>query len=193
METIMSDCSQQLCARAKAGDMAAATQLITLHYQKVYAFLRRLCGSDDDAADLTQRTFSRVWAALGSYEGRSSFSTWVHGIGRHVYLDWRRNGNRLDPKSDEWWETCAADGPSPFEDAAERDEAAHLYALVASLDEEKREVIHLHYFQGLSLRETAEVLDIATSTVKYRLREALDFLRSKPMKPFEPSKLKGQS
>jgi RNA polymerase sigma factor (sigma-70 family) len=192
METIMSDCSQKLCARAKAGDMAAATQLVTFHYQKIYAFLRRLSGSDDDAAELTQKTFSKVWAALGSYEGRSSFSTWIHGIGRNVYLDWRRNGNRLDPQSDEWWETCAADGPSPFEDAAERDEAVYLYALVSKLDDEKREVIHLHYYQGLSLKETAEVLDIATSTVKYRLREALAFLRSQPLKPNEPSKLKGR-
>jgi RNA polymerase sigma-70 factor (ECF subfamily) len=191
METIMSDCSQQLCIRARAGDLEAATQLVSLHYQKVYAFLRRLCGNDDDAAELTQRTFSKIWAALGSYEGRSSFSTWIHGIGRHVYLDWRRSGNRLDPQSDEWWETCADDGPSPFETTAERDEAARLYALVARLDDEKRDVIHLHYYQGLTLKETAEVLDIATSTVKYRLREALDFLRSQPTEPNKPSKLKG--
>jgi RNA polymerase sigma-70 factor, ECF subfamily len=191
METTMSDGSQQLCARARAGDLEAASQLVSLHYRKVYAFLRRLCGNDDDAAEMTQKTFSKIWAALGSYEGRASFSTWIHGIGRNVYLDWRRRGNRLDSQSDEWWETCAADGPSPFENAAERDEAARLYALVARLDDEKRDVIHLHYYQGLSLKETAEVLDIATSTVKYRLREALDFLRSQPMQPNQPSKLKG--
>ena len=47
------------------------------------------------------------------------------------------------------------------------------------LDEEKREAVHLHYYQGLSLSETAEVLGIAASTVKYRLREALDFLKAR--------------
>jgi RNA polymerase sigma-70 factor, ECF subfamily len=114
--------------------------------------------ADTLPVSVTQRTFSKIWAALGSYEGRSSFSTWIHGIGRHVYLDWRRSGNRLDPQSDEWWETCADDSPSPFETTAERDEAARLYALVASLDEAKRDVIHLHYYQGLTLKETAEVL-----------------------------------
>jgi len=189
----MSDCSQRLCARAKTGDLTAATQLVTLHYPKIYAFLRRLCGGDEDAADLTQRTFSKVWTALGSYEGRSSFSTWLHGIARNVYLDWRRKADRLDPRTDEWWDTCAADGPSPFEDAAQRDEAAQLHALVAKLDEEKRDVVHLHYYQGLSLKETGEVLDIATSTVKYRLREALDFLRSQPKHPDQPSKLEASS
>jgi RNA polymerase sigma factor (sigma-70 family) len=50
---------------------------------------------------------------------------------------------------------------------------------VDQLDEDKRHVVHLHYYQGLSLRETAKVLNIATSTVKYRLREVLKTLRVK--------------
>lgn len=174
----MSDQAQQLCERAKAGDMAAASELVASHYPRIFSFFRRLCGNDEDAADLTQKTFAKVWAALPSYEGRSSFSTWLHGIGRNVYVDWRRKGNRLDVQTDEWWEDCAAEGPSPFEDAAERDLAGRLYTLVAQLEEDGREVVQLHYYQGLSLKETAEVLNIATSTVKYRLREALNVLRS---------------
>jgi RNA polymerase sigma factor (sigma-70 family) len=95
-----------------------------------------------------------------------------------VYLDWRRKGNRLEAQTDEWWADCVADGPSPFENAAERDMVVRLYALVSQLDDEKKEAVHLHYYQGLSLSETAEVLGVATSTVKYRLREALEFLRT---------------
>lgn len=170
--------SEQLCEQAKAGDLAAAGELVALHYQKIFAFFRRWCANDADAEDLTQKTFAKVWAALPSYQGRASFSTWIHGIGYHVYVDWRRKGNRLDSQTDAWWETCVADGPSPFENAAERELAAQLHAMVARLDEGKREVVHLHYYQGLSIKETAEVLDIATSTVKYRLREALDQLGS---------------
>ncbi len=166
MAAIMSEQAEQLCERAKAGDLAAASELVALHYQRIFSFFRRLCGSDEDAADLTQKTFAKVWAALPAYQGRSSFSTWVHGIGRNVYVDWRRQGNRLDPQTDEWWETCEAEGPSPFEDAAERDQAGRLHALVAQLDEDRREVVQLHYYQGLSLKETAEVLGVAASTVK---------------------------
>jgi len=177
----MSDCSEELCARARAGDMEAAAQLVTLHYQRIYAFLRRLCGNEDDAAELTQKTFSKAWESLGEYAGRSSFSTWVHGIARYVYLNWRRQAGRLDGASEAWWEAQAAEGPSPFEDAAERDLAAHLYGLVDRLDDEKREAVHLHYFQGLSLKETAEALGAAESTVKYRLRAALDYLRKQPL------------
>lgn len=180
---ITSDSSEQLCARARDGDTAAATELVTQNYQKLFAYFRRRCSNDHDASDLTQKTFAKVWSALASYEGRSSFSTWMHGIGRNVYVDWRRKDPRADDQTDEWWENCIADGPSPFENAAERDQAVRLHKLVAKLDEEKKDVVHLHYYQGLSLRETAEVLNIATSTVKYRLREALDFLRAQPVEP----------
>jgi RNA polymerase sigma-70 factor (ECF subfamily) len=172
----MSDSAEQLCERAKAGDMTAATELVALNYQRIFAFLRRQCDNDADAEDLTQKTFSKVWTALPSFAGRSSFSSWLHGIARNLYLDWRRKGNRLDAQTDDWWETCAAEGPSPFEDAAERELAARMHAMVARLDADLRDVIHLHYYQGLSLKETAEILGIATSTVKYRLRGALEEL-----------------
>ncbi len=158
--------------------MAAASELVASHYEKIFAYFRRSCCNDEDAENLTQKTFSKAWAALPSYQGRSSFSTWLHGIGRNVYVDWRRQGNRLEPQPDEWWETCVVEGPSPFEDAAERDLAGQLHARVAQLAEPRREVIHLHYYQSLTLKETAEVLGIAISTVKYRLREALDDLQT---------------
>ena len=70
------------------------------------------------------------------------------------------------------------DTPGPFEIVAEQDMARRLYELVEDLDEDKRQVVHLHYYEVLSLKQTALVLDIATSTVKYRLREALKVLRT---------------
>jgi RNA polymerase sigma-70 factor (ECF subfamily) len=80
------------------------------------------------------------------------------------------------------------EGPGPFENAVEREQAGQLYQWVDQLDEETRETMHLHYYQGLSINETAEALNIATSTVKYRLRAALDFLRTKTAEPKMPLK-----
>lgn len=179
----MSDPAEQLYDQAKAGDSAAASGLITLYYEKIFAYFRRLCGNDEDAQDLTQKAFLKVWSSLHSYQKRSSLSTWIHALAHHVYVDWRRSGNSLEWQSDDWWETCAADGPSPFEDVAERELAHRLYALVDQLEEGNKETVHLHYYQGLSIKDTAEVLGVATSTVKYRLREALNFLRSQTGEP----------
>lgn len=173
----MSDAADILFQRAREGDVAAASELVTLFYQRIFAYLRRLSGNDADAADLTQKTFARTWQALGSYQKRSSFSTWLHGIAHHVYLDWRRKRSAGEAQSDEWWEAQSDQSPSPFETTAERELAHQLYRWVDELDEEKKQTVHLHYYQNLSLNETAEALGVAASTIKYRLREALDFLR----------------
>jgi len=155
-------------------------------YKRIFAYLRRLCAHDEDAADLTQQTFARLWVALPSYAGRSSLSTWLHGMAHHVYVDWRRVRNFTQPQTDEWWATCTTPNPSPFEEAAERDLAHQLYRAVEQLPEDTRQTVHLRYYQGLTLAETAEVLGIASSTVKYRLREALGFLRSRMAEPKQP-------
>ena len=175
----MSDHAETLCDRAGAGDLSAAEELVSLYYQRIFAYFRRLCGDDEDAADLTQKTFFKVWTSLASFRRRSGFATWLHAIAHHVYVDWRRAKRPADSQTDEWWEACEAVGPSPFDDAAERDAAQRLFALVERLEEGIKEVVHLHYYQGLSLSETAEAMGIATSTVKYRLRDALDSLRAR--------------
>ena len=174
---------EELCRHAQAGDFAAASRLVALTYERIFAFHRRLCGSEDTAADLTQQTFTSVWRSLGSFDGRATFTTWLHRIAHNVYVDWRRKGNRLDTQTDDWWETCVADGASPFESAAEQDTAHQLYGAVEQLTEEQRVVVHLHYYQALTLQETADALDIATSTVKYRLRNALDSLKARLAQP----------
>ncbi|MCC6821414.1 MAG: RNA polymerase sigma factor, partial [Verrucomicrobia subdivision 3 bacterium] len=126
----------QLVENARRGDKAAANQLIKSFYERIYAFLRRLAANDADAADLTQRTFGRVWQALPTFAGRSSFSSWIHGIAHHVYVDWRRANHRTEPRSDEWWSTCASRDPAPDDIAARADLAAKLFACVDALDAE---------------------------------------------------------
>ena len=179
----MSDHVETLVRQAQSGELAAASELLTQFYERIFAYFRRLSGSDADAADLTQKTFCKVWKSLPGFDHRAAFNTWLHGIAHHVYVDWRRQRNRFDTQSDDWWETCAAEGPSPFETAAEREGAHRLYALVEQLEEDQREIVHLHYYQWLSIQETADALGIATSTMKYRLRHALDFLKSRLAEP----------
>lgn len=165
-------------AAARAGDERAAGQLIEEFHARIYAFLRRLTGNDSDAEDLTQRTFARVWTSLNSFAGRSSVASWIHGIAHHVYLDWRRADRRAEPQTDEWWAACPAAGPTPAELVESADLAHALYAAVDRLDPELRNTVHLHCYQGLTLQETADVLGTAASTVKYRLRNALDQLQA---------------
>ncbi len=169
-----------LCRRAKKADKNAACELLKIYYAEVYAYLRRLCGSRDDAEDLTQQTFLKAWSSLDGFAGRSKFSTWLYRIAHNTYIDWqRRNTGSTQSCPDQWWQECIDQNPGPFANLAERQLAQRLYEAVGRLDEDKKQVVHLHYYQGLSIRETAKVLDIATSTVKYRLREVFKALRVK--------------
>ena len=91
---LMDSLANRLVDSARCGDNAAAVQFIELFYERIYAFLRRLAGNDADAANLTQRTFSRAWQALPTFAGRSSVASWIHSIAYHVYVDWRRADRR---------------------------------------------------------------------------------------------------
>lgn len=170
---------QTLVAAARRGEPGAATELVGRHYAAIYAFLRRLAGSETEAADLTQITFTRVWQALPGFAGRSALRGWLHGIAHHVYLDWRRRNGRLESRPDEWWLAHADTRLGPDRLAADGDLAATVYAEVDGLDPDLRGAVHLHYYQGLTLEETAVALGIASSTVKYRLRQALDRLQQR--------------
>jgi RNA polymerase sigma-70 factor (ECF subfamily) len=167
----------QLVAAARNGDEAAAVRLIELFYERVYAFLRRLAGNDADAADLTQRAFARVWQALPTFAGRSTLSGWIHRIAYHTYVDWRRADHRGEPRPDEWWARCPSTQVLPDESVAQADLARALHAAVDQLEPDLRDTVHLHYYQGLTLQETSEAMGVATSTTKYRLRQALHTLQ----------------
>ena len=169
-----------LCKRARKADKDAACELLKIHYADIYSYLRRLCGSRQDAEDLTQQTFLKVWSSLDGFASRSKFSTWLYRIAYNAYVDFKRkNTSNTRDRSDRWWAECIDENPGPFANVVERQFAWHLYRAVDQLDDDKRDVVHLHYYQGLSIRETAKVLNIATSTVKYRLREVFKILRNK--------------
>lgn len=175
----------QLVAAARRGEPQATSLLVERFYARLYAFLRRLTGNEAVAADLTQTTFSRVWDALPGFAGRSGLGAWLHGIAYHVYQDWWRRDGRLEWRPDEWWLEHADTGPTPDRLAARTDLAATLYAAVDRLEPDLRDTVHLHYYQDLTLEETAAVLGVATSTVKHRLRRAVQMLQSKLLTPEE--------
>ena len=165
--------------RACRGDRTAAADLIELFYERIYAFLRRLAANDSDAADLTQRTFGRVWQALPGFAGRSSVSSWMHSVAYHVYVDWRRADRHTEPRSHEWWAARPASEAAPDEIVAHTDLAATVYDSVDELEPNLRHTVQLHYYQDLTLQETADAMGVATSTVKYRLHNALAELQRK--------------
>lgn len=168
-----------LWRKAKRGDPAACEALLQSMYGPIYAYLGRLCRHTETAQDLTQEAFARVWKSLPSQRRFGEFRAWVYRIARNVWLDHCRRKGSTQAMPDEWWAAIEDPQPLPSATAEVRDMAGFLWRAVQELDEERKSTIILHYCQNLSLRETAIALGVATSTVKYRLREALKLLRER--------------
>src|SRR5665213_3421032 len=79
-----------LIERCKRGDLAAFNDLIRRYEKQVYNFAYRLTGNYDDANDVAQDAFLRVFNAIGSFRGDASFSTWLFRITTNVFLDERK-------------------------------------------------------------------------------------------------------
>ena len=144
-------------------------------YRETAGFVRSavyLQGGEADLDDIVQETFVRVWKALPRFEGRSSIRTWVYRIAINTARQhWRAKGRRRE------WATDTP--PEQSVQAADVETAELIRRSLARLPEDQREAFVLHYYEGLSLREIAQVVSCSEGTVKSRLhygRKALQEL-----------------
>ncbi len=167
----------RLCKLAQSGEAGAASELLGLFYKKIYSYLRRLSGRNADAEDLTQQTFVKVWQNLHGFKGNCTFNSWIHRVAYNTFIDWLRAKRISVPKQLTWWESLEDTNQSPLKSLEQKQIVEKLYKAVENLDEDKRAVFHLRYYQHLSIKETAFVLGVSAGTVKYRLRQALKELK----------------
>lgn len=168
-----------LINRIRSGDRSACEELVRRTYETVYRFLVHLTADSELAADLTQDTFRTAWQKLGDFDGRASIASWLHRIAYNRFIDVCRK-RRLDRSAQEFIQVeIGRDEGATWPCATSRgDVAEYLSAAVKQLPEDQRAVVVLHYFEGLSLQETAEVLEQPVGTVKWRLNAALTRLRT---------------
>jgi RNA polymerase sigma-70 factor, ECF subfamily len=135
----------------------------------VWRSARRL-GVDASAADdVVQEVFLVVQRQLGGFEGRSSMKTWLFGILRHVVHRHRRKARASTEALDE---ARVPGTGSPERDAETNEAVVELDAMLATLDDDKREVFVLAHLEQMTAPEIAEALEVKLNTVYSRLRLA---------------------
>jgi RNA polymerase sigma factor (sigma-70 family) len=170
---------KRLLEDIQAGQREACAELIRVHYQGVYRFLMHLTRDAALAEDLTQETFATVWGKIGSFAGRSSIATWVHRIAYGKFVDAGRRARRgLAVHEVVARQTQSATWTTPLDEAVADDQAQRLYALLQRLEPRDQTLLVLHYLQGLSYLEMAEVIEEPVNTLKWRVRAALAKLRT---------------
>ncbi len=174
--------------RLAAGHDAALNDLMERHATPVFHFLCRMVGNEDDASDLAQETFVRVFRARASFRTNEKFSTWLFTIAANLarnHFRWRSRHPdiSLEIETGEAEQTLGstlpANNPAPNEQALTTERAEVVRAAVGKLPEDLREAIVLCEWEELRVAEAAEILETTPKAVESRLYRARQILRER--------------
>jgi RNA polymerase sigma-70 factor (ECF subfamily) len=165
----------ELVAQAQAGDERAFEALVRAHIDAVYGHALRFFGDPTAAEDATQEVFIKVFRSLGSFDGRSAFSTWLFRVTRNVCLDMARARTHVPVPTD-----LSDFDPPRTEDASDAVALGQaVEAAVRTLPPEEREALGAIALFDLSYEQAAEALGVPVGTVNsrvFRARTALAVL-----------------
>ncbi len=180
----------ELLARVRAGEPAAAEAFVRRFGGSMFATARRLLGHEEDARDALQDAFLSAFRGLATFDGRAKLSTWLHRVAVNAALMKLRTRKRrherpideLMPKflADEY--EHQADPPAPWtvrvdDEAATRELRGLVRAAIDRLPQNYRTVLLLRDIEGLDTEEVARTLGTNAAVVKTRLHRARQALR----------------
>lgn len=168
-----------LLAALAEGDRAAAEALVDRTYRSVYALLCRLAHDPDLAADLTQETYRRAWAAIGSFDGRSRFATWLYRIATNAFLNHVRRPHAVVPLDEELGATLPDGAQRQDDEVIEAQMQDRLRNAVLSLPEELRFTVAARFWADAPVAEIAKADGISEVAVRKRLKHAFRLLAAK--------------
>ncbi len=165
-----------LVSRCLRGDETAWEDLLRTHSRRVYGLCFRFTNSGQEAQDLTQEVFLRVFRTLKTFRStEGSFTTWLARVTRNLLIDhYRRTRQERATDSIEEQlpiieEEGAAASPRPDQSLAGREASEILQAALQTLSPDLREAVILRDLQEMEYREIADVLQIPEGTVKSRI------------------------
>lgn len=189
MVTSVADNDAALVARCKDGDDRQAFDDIVVRYKdRIVNYVRRMVSDRDDADDIAQEVFVRVYAGLRGFENRSALYTWLFRIATNLCIDYRRRRRRPERQhlSLDALPELAASGNSdkergavttPEQAAIHSELSVMIERAIGTLPERLRAVVLLHDVEGLPYEDVARIVGCPLGTVKSRLFHARSALR----------------
>jgi len=182
MDRIVDD--EILVVQFQTGRQEAFDELMKRYKHKIYAYLLRSVRNYEDAEELTLEVFVKVYRALSKWRPEARFSTWLYKIAKNLSIDHHRAKSRrftysLDDEELSLKEPVAVDLRSnPEWQLEENDRNRIIREAVDALSPKQKETFMLYRYEGLQIREIAEVLGMAEGTVKIHLHRAMKKLRN---------------
>jgi len=191
----LSEEDARLVRGLRAGIESAYEELLTCYQQPVYGIVYRLLGDQNDACDVVQEIFLKVFRSVHSFKERSSFRTWIYRIAvneAHNHRRWfsrhRKREVAIDREDGAYgaFEIAPDPGPSPFDFALDRETHLLIERALEEISPVFRTAVVLRDIEGLGYEEIADILQISLGTVKSRIlrgREALRRVLSERLEP----------
>jgi RNA polymerase sigma-70 factor, ECF subfamily len=172
-ETPPPDSIDRVIQRCLAGDQDAWAQIVRQHWRKVFNIAYKFTGKHDEAEDLTQDVFLKIFKSLDTFDRRANFQTWLVSVSRNLCIDHyrsvRKERETIDRDVDAGDLTPAAPTISPFAALEQRDRVDLLKKAMDQLPPTLRSAVLLRDIQELSYQEIADRLRLPEGTVKSRI------------------------
>lgn len=165
--------------QAKNGNQSAFKSLLNYYWKDVFYYLNEKIDNEDEAEDITIKAFAKAFDKLDSYNKKYTFKTWLITIAKNLYIDHLRKQKAIFVslnKEDNSNYDIKDESPSAEDAIITEQNLAVLLQNIKKLKPNYQEVIHLRYFQEMSLKEIALVLNEPLSTVKVKLMRARKLL-----------------
>ena len=163
----------ELIERCLAGDQHAWEQIVRLHWRKVFNVAYKFVGKHDEAEDLTQDIFLKIFKSLSTFDRRANFQTWLISVSRNLCIDHYRSVRKERETIDRGVDTSdlspATPEPGPIAALEQQDRVALLKQAMAELPETLRTAVLMRDIQELSYQEIADKLRLPEGTVKSRI------------------------
>jgi RNA polymerase sigma-70 factor (ECF subfamily) len=177
----------RLAKLSRSGDRRAFAELVELYKDKIYHLGYRMLNQKQEAEDVVQETFLRVYMNLERYDENQKFSTWIYRIATNLCIDRLRkrkpnysiDAEMSDNDGTDWHAILPSDEAGPEDELILSETQQNIRNAIQSLPDKYRTVVVLRYLHDMSLQEISDVLEMPVTTVKTRVHRGREFLRKK--------------
>ncbi|WP_206099015.1 RNA polymerase sigma factor SigW [Paenibacillus nanensis] len=177
----------RLARLALKGDQQAFAELVDLYQDKLYHMAYRMLSNRQEAEDVVQDTFLRVYKNLDRFDETLKFSTWIYRIATNLCIDRLRKRKQtysLDAESQDYegldgYSMIPSDDRTPESELILSDTQRIIHQAMETLPPKYKSVMMLRYIQDLSLQEVGDILGMPVTTIKTRVHRGREFLRKK--------------
>ena len=174
----MGQTEQKIIRKAAAGDRVAFRELVLEHSHAMFRLAWRLTSDESAAEDIVQEAFIKAWRKIGGFRMESSFKSWLHRITVNTAMDYLRKQSRrrqFEVEEPEW-DPGLKSAEMPTHDV-QIDIRTQTEAAMMDLSEIERSALMLKHFEGHSINEVAQILEITTGACKQAIFRAVKKMR----------------